>query len=433
MKFSERLVHLVPPGRGGAPDRPPERALDHHGPTEAVDPLAHVRAKLAELTGAQQLRQATDSVRPRPDSKKAPHTFVELPFVRVETEHGPLFQRTKRLGPAERVGRYELHRASDADPELLSLLALDPSLANCKPSGALYFDTETTGLGGAGSLAFLVGLSFQTEDGGWVLEQLLLRHPGEEVALLVRIKELVEAASLVVSFNGRSFDWPLLQSRFVMNRLEQMSVRPHLDLLHVARRVHKRRLGRCRLVDLETEVLGFMRGDDDIPGLEIPPRYGHFLRTGDEEALVAVVDHNALDVMTMVALVGLYGQPFLSENIDDLCCGAETLLRAKDFLRAERFAQRVIDRGSDQAGLLLRGKARKARGDIALALSDFERLSRDLDDPGVRLILAKIYEHHVRDFERALALTEQGTGEDEAAGVRRMARLKRKVARSQDL
>lgn len=429
MKFSERLAHLAPPVRAAvtaaSPQVPAVQPMD-------VDPLAHVRAKLAELTGAQRSRQATDSERRRTGSNEAPNTFDQLPFVRVETERGPLFQSTRRLRLSERVGRYSLNDARDADPELLSLLALDPSLASCRPSGALYFDTETTGLGGAGTLAFLVGLSFQAEDGCWVMEQLLLRHPSEEAALLFRIRELVEAATLLVSFNGRSFDWPLLQARHVMNQLDLLPVRPHLDLLHVARRVHKRRLSRCRLIDLETEILGFMRGEDDIPGIEIPPRYGHFLRTGDEEALRAVVDHNVWDVMTMVALVGLYGRPFSTEHLDDLCSSAETLIRAKDFDRAEDLAQRVMDQGENQTGLLIRAKARKARGDIALALSDFEQLSRDLDDPQVRLILAKMYEHHVRDFDRALAWVEQGTGEGEHAEARREARLKRKAIRSRE-
>ena len=90
-----------------------------------------------------------------------------------------------------------------------------------------------------------------------VVEQLLLTEPSEELPLLERLRERVDAASLLVSFNGKAFDRPMLDSRMVMNRMPALATRPHLDLLHVGRRLHRRRLGRCTLKILEREVLGF--------------------------------------------------------------------------------------------------------------------------------------------------------------------------------
>jgi uncharacterized protein YprB with RNaseH-like and TPR domain len=368
---------------------------------------------------------------PLPEADRGPVDAVwALPFVTIETEHGPLAQRICTQRPSATVGRMPLVQALSVDPEMLSLLALDPQLATCDQKRALYFDTQTTGLGGEGAVAFLVGLGWFDEGGNFVLEQLLLDDPSQEPALLARLSEIIERSSCLVSFNGKSFDWPLLQSRCVMNRRPALQARPHLDLLHVSRRIHKRRLSRCRLLDLEAEVLGWERGEDDIPGAEIPPRYGHYLRTGDGEALRPVVDHNAWDVLTMAALVGLYGEPIDQLLAADLLGVAETLTRAKAYESAELVADRAIDLGEGIDGLSVRARLHRARGDKARALIDFEALSEQVDDPAVRLELAKLFEHHEKDFERALAVVSRGTGEDEQALERRISRLKRRSART---
>src|SRR5690606_20452066 len=142
--------------------------------------------------------------------------------------------------------------ARDACPEMLALLALDPDVGTCDPSGALFLDTETTGLGGAGSVAFLVGLGAFDARGRLVLEQLLLRAPEDEAALLDYLVGRLEQASLLITYNGKTFDMPLLGCRFVMHRIPAPKAIPHLDLLHVARRLHKERLGQCRLISLRS-------------------------------------------------------------------------------------------------------------------------------------------------------------------------------------
>jgi hypothetical protein len=236
---------------------------------------------------------------------------------------------------------------------------------------------------------------------------------------------------LIISFNGKAFDIPLLGARFAMNRLPPPVVRMHLDLLHIARRLHKARIGACTLKAVEAEVLGFER-DADIDGGEVAPRYLHFLRSGDDRALAAVVAHNYWDVISMAALVGLYGEPLGVLHESDLVGLATTLKRARALERALEVADVALARGAGPAALKLRGQIAKARGDRARALEDFEALSAEVDDATVRLELAKLYEHFVKAPQKALDIVDQGTGELEAAAERRRLRLIRKAAKTRD-
>jgi uncharacterized protein len=381
--------------------------------------LDALRGKMEEILGRA----------PPPSPARADPSATALPFVQ-KPERGELHIRRERLEPSRHVGRMPLSAAASADPAMLALLGLDPTLGACDFRRALYLDTETTGLGGgAGILAFLIGLAWFDDEGRLAFEQLLLTRPADEPAMLELVSERLERASVLVTYNGKAFDAPLIAGRFVMNHLPPPARLPHFDLLHVARRLHKPRLGACRLVGLESDVLGFVRGDD-IAGADVAPRYAHFLRTGDESALSAVVEHNALDVLSMVALVGLYGEPLGVLHDADLVGLARTLKRAGALEQAARAANMAVERGAGAPARRARGAIAKALGDRARALSDFEALAREVDDPAVRLELAKLYEHHVRAPARALEVVRQGTGERAARAEKRRARLERKIARA---
>lgn len=406
MSLKDKLARLPPPkGALGAADR--------------SDVLAALREKMAEI-----LDQPLPVPRPPADPSGG-----LLPFVAEPRDGGMLYRRRLTLPPSHHVGRIPVDAAAAARSELLALLALDASLEGRDLGRALFLDTETTGLGGgSGITAFLVGLARFDANGRLEVEQLLLRSPADEAALVDVVRERLAECDLVVTYNGKAFDLPLLSSRAVMTRRPPLPSRPHLDLLHVARRLHKQRLGACRLVTLESDVLGFERGPD-IEGGEIPARYAHFLRTGDEAALLAVVEHNAWDVASMAALVGLYGEPYDLLHPEDLVGLARTFKRARAFGRAEHAADTALERGAGPLARRVRGDIAKARGDIAKALADFEALLDEAPDPAVRLELAKLYEHFVKEPARALGLVEQGTSETEEAAVRRRARLEKKVAR----
>jgi len=353
----------------------------------------------------------------------------DLPFAAEETPSGTLYVRAQRLSATHRAGRLPLCGGRAASAELLALLALDPSLAACDPGGALFLDTETTGLaGGAGTVAFLVGLAWWDER-SLVLEQLLVRRLGEEAPVLERLADRVRRASMIVTFNGKSFDMPLLRTRFVMARVPPPAEPPHLDLLHVARRIHAGRGNACRLVAIERDVLGFER-DDDVESRDVGACYLHFLRTGEAAALLGVVEHNAWDVLAMPALVGLYGEPLHPDlAADDLAGVARTLRRAGALDRALAVADAAVARGEAPATLRARADIAKARGDRARALADFEALAAAVDDPSVRLELAKLYEHWVKQPARALQWVARGTGEAPDGARRRAERLARKAAR----
>ncbi|MFO7179645.1 MAG: ribonuclease H-like domain-containing protein, partial [Pseudomonadota bacterium] len=378
--------------------------------------LAELRRRMAAILG-----------RPAPAAPpRAEPSETRLPFRREERTSGLMYRRLERLAPSHHVGRMPVDAAAAARAEILALLALDPTLSSRRFDRALFLDTETTGLGGAGVLPFLVGMCWFDDAGRPHLEQLLVRRPVDEPAMLERVRECVESADVIVTYNGKTFDWPLLSTRCVMNRIPQLPERPHLDLLHVARRLHRARLGACRLVSLESAVLGFERGPD-VEGKDVAARYAHFLRTGDEGALEAVVAHNAWDVVSMAALVGLYGEPLELLPPEDLVGMARTFRRAGALDRADEVAEAALARGGGVGARRVRAEIAKARGDKARALSDLEVLVEEVDDPALRLELAKLYEHFVKEPLRALALVERGTAEPELARERRRARLERKA------
>jgi uncharacterized protein len=357
----------------------------------------------------------------------AEETDYRLPFFAEETECGVLHRRVLRLSAAHRVGRIPTRSAREADAVLLSLLALDPVLATADFSKALYLDTETTGLSrGTGTVAFLVGLA-AFDEAGLFVEQVLVRNLGEEAPMLAHVRARIEAASMLVTFNGKSFDTPLLRTRYAMARIELPPDRPHLDLLHVARRVHRRR---SKLTALEERVLGLVR-EGDVPSGEVSARYLDFLRGASELALQGVVEHNAQDVISMVALVGLYGEPIEGTALaaSDLVGVADTFRRAGAHERAFETATLATDQGAGHEALRVRARIARLLGKRDRALADLEAVLGEVDCPAARLELAKLYEHYMKDAGRALALVEHGIDEDEAAAEKRRARLIRKAER----
>jgi uncharacterized protein len=167
----------------------------------------------------------------------------------------------------------------------------------------IFLDTETTGLsGGTGTLAFLVGIA-RFDDDGLKLTQFLVEDPSEEPAMLLEFANQTADVEAVVTFNGKSFDMPLLKSRFVINRMPiPFGEWGHLDLLHLSRRIWRQRLASRSLKDLEHEILNIPRTDDEVPGWMIPEIYFNYLRSGDASQIANVVYHNAMDIVSLAAL-----------------------------------------------------------------------------------------------------------------------------------
>jgi len=189
-------------------------------------------------------------------------------------------------------------------PDLRALRLLTPEAADeiADPDQWLFLDTETTGLaGGSGTYAFLVGVAWW-ESGGLEIEQFFIREYSEERSLLFALGERIAEHPVLVTFNGKSFDWPLLETRYRMSRrISVPTPRAHLDFLHPARNLWRLRLGSVRLSELERHVLNWDRGTDVLSGL-IPQIYFDYVRGGPPERLVPVLHHNQMDLRGLAAL-----------------------------------------------------------------------------------------------------------------------------------
>jgi uncharacterized protein YprB with RNaseH-like and TPR domain len=349
-------------------------------------------------------------------------------FSRTDSPHGPLFVRQVRFARQERFGSQEFGHAESASSQMLALLALDPTITAATSVNFLYLDTETTGLShGAGTVPFLIGLAFW-EDGQLVVEQLLLMNFGEEKPILLRVLERLARASALVTFNGKSFDVPLLRARAVLQKVEFKVAVPHIDLVHMARRIHRVRNIDCTLSNLERELLNVER-EGDIGGAAIPALYTQFLKTRKPDCLAGVIAHNELDMLAMLALVGLYGAPMSQLQGLDLAGVARTLRRAGSHDQAHAAAERAASTFGTAIGIKERALAQKARGNRAAALQDLEEFIAQVDDPHARLELAKLYEHFVRDPEAALEMARLGTSEAPTRATERRRRLERKARR----
>jgi hypothetical protein len=167
-----------------------------------------------------------------------------------------------------------------------------------------FLDIETTGLaGGTGTYAFLVGIA-RYESDHFHLAQFFMRDPSEEPAHLLAVEEFLAPCEVLVTFNGKAFDAPLLATRFLTHGWKfPLAHVAHLDLLHLARRLWRDRLPNRALGNLEVEILGLPRTNNDIPGWMIPEMYFDYIHTGDARPLVNVFYHNAVDVISMVSLL----------------------------------------------------------------------------------------------------------------------------------
>jgi uncharacterized protein len=212
-------------------------------------------------------------------------------------------QRTNRLGCHIVVRRsFPEPRAKEMRTQALDLLAPGAFDSVCDTEKWLFLDTETTGLaGGTGTYAFLVGLAWWEQD-CFVVEQYFMRNHGEEPSLLLGILDHFVRRPILITFNGKSFDWPLLKTRYQMTRVG--TIQPplaHLDLLYPSRQLWRLCLKSVALAQLERNVLGLSRGQD-IPSEAIPQIYFNFLRGGSPEAVTEVFRHNQLDLRGLASL-----------------------------------------------------------------------------------------------------------------------------------
>jgi uncharacterized protein YprB with RNaseH-like and TPR domain len=363
-----------------------------------------------------------------------------------ETPHGTFLYVERRIPLEERHGRYLLADALEHHVALRAHEQGPSGPARLDPADAVFLDTETTGLaGGTGTVAFLIGAG-RVEGDGFVVRQYCMRDFPEEAALLHALLEDVGDAPLV-TFNGRSFDWPLLVTRLRLHRMDA-APRAHLDLLPPARRIWADSLPSRTLGTLEAHVLGLVR-ENDLPGWRIPQAYFDYLRTGSGGLVAHAFRHNELDVVSMLALLGCVGAILAAPTRRgratprDYMGTARLLLDMGRTKQARHCLETGIDRslGPEEIPLrrLLGHLCRRARDyDEALAhWSHVARTSPDFDLEAFEEV-AKLHEHRRRDFATALAWVEEALGQvtpgsrPEASLRHREARLRRRLEASRD-
>ena len=394
--------------------------------------------------------------RPGPDARHEPRALAasasDAPATLepIRTPFGHAYVRRVDYTLTHRHGERTLEAALRHPAERLSELAAQRAGAACDLGQALFLDTETTGLsGGAGTLAFLVGLGYFTGD-RFVVEQFFLRDPAEEAAMLCEVDRRMHERQVIITFNGRAFDLPLLESRFILSRVPPpFADKAHLDLLLPARRVWRGALDSCSLGSLEFHLLGVRREQRDIPGSVIPFLYREYLAAGGgdpNEDMQRVMYHNLTDILSMVTLVSRLAEALAQpNNAGEHYAAARYYERLGDYAAAEQSYRAAVktleaeDRRLSQSPLSgLRASAArhlarllKRRGDLEEALALWQRLAESDDVEGL-IEVAKHYEWRACDLDRALSCAGRAQRVNSNPALsdaieRRIARLERKL------
>ena len=333
------------------------------------------------------------------------------------TPYGNCFVASKFYPSNFKFGSIDISQANTINHETISTIGKDERLKALDLKKTLFFDTETTGLSsGTGTHIFLAGFGYYTEN-GYVIKQYFLRDFDEEKAFIFAINQLFEKFTGLISYNGKSFDWPQLQTRFIYHRQKNVLQNPlHLDLLHTARRIWKRRLTDCSLQNIERQILNFHR-KDDIPGAFIPNIYFQYLQDKNPVPLVKIFQHNILDILALAALfnqvIKIYEAPFINlTDVSDLISLANSFKNLKKWDHAINIYEKLLEKDHNS----------KIKNEIAYQLSfNYKRLGkRELAAKSWNFViangfnkiepfieLAKYYEHYNRDYKKAENIINQ--------------------------
>jgi len=316
------------------------------------------------------------------------------------------------------------------------------NIADVPPTRWAFLDTETTGLaGGTGTVAFLVGVGRITPQ-GFAVRQFFMRDFGEESSQLAALAAHLNDFDVLVTYNGKSFDAPLLETRYRMNRAQPPFERlHHVDLLHGSRRLWKLRFESCRLVELEHRILGYTR-IGDVPGEMIPQLYYDFIKRPRPALLEPVFEHNRLDIVSLACLTAIVPRAFQEPHEIEFACGQEMIGLGRWLLAAERFDEglSLLRRGIDQAipddlmfktlweiAITEKKLGRGPGGFANLAQSHNPYRSQALEE------LAIHYEHREKNLAMALEFTEAAHHAKSPSPTlaRRRERLTGKLAKAQ--
>ncbi len=292
----------------------------------------------------------------------------------------------------------------------------DPFLVKRKPESFVFLDTETSGLaGGTGTYAFLIGVGRFTDE-GFNLSQFFMRDPYEEPAQLAALQSALVDCEVLVTYNGKSFDVPLLNTRFITNgEPPPLNSYKHIDLLHIARRIWRDRLESRTLGSIETHILQLPRTEEDIPGWMVPAIYFDYIKTGDARPITNVLYHNAMDIISLASLlnqvsamlddphggavedgIDLISMAKIFEDLGEFRAAAECFESGLNYELPDRIRNQAFQRWSIME---------KRRNNLKRSIGLWE-MAAELKEIYAHEELAKVYEHRTKDFPRAIFWTE---------------------------
>jgi hypothetical protein len=374
---------------------------------------------VAPRLSAERLRAALGTQRPPTAVASPTHRFDGLQAVypgrEIETDFGSCFVVEWSFPIQHRHGQEPLSGAlelSDRGSACITRVAGQPA-----PRRPVFFDTETTGLsGGTGTYAFLVGLG-SIEHDRVIVRQYLMRDYDEEPAMLEAVSAQLAQHDAIVTYNGKSFDVPLIETRVIASRRAVSAIpRVHLDLLYPTRRLLRGVLERCALGDVERHVLGFRRVED-LPSWMIPSVFFQFLREGDARLLGSILEHNRDDILSLLALTGWLARVYESPSESGLDARLCTrVARTYESIGWHDLAIKLLDEtvagaasteNRAEAALHL---ARLHRGlGAGAAAESMWRVASGHSILGIDALIAwaKYLEHERRDFHAAREIVER--------------------------
>ena len=359
------------------------------------------------------VRLGKDTEFSKPARKKIPIESL-VSGHEFETIFGSVFSSNHNYAEDHIHGTVPLKPISRFD--VLAQWAQAAELADSSISDFIFLDTETTGLsGGTGTIPFMIGAARFIQD-QFVVEQFFLRNPSEEKAQLAALTKFVDGGQAIVSYNGKSFDLPIINTRYILNRLgNPFDEMAHFDLLHISRRVWKRRLKQCNLGNIEKEILQFQRSGEDAPGYLVPEFYRDYLLNGDGSQIAKVFYHNEIDVVSLSALFTSLAAILEDPSPNNLAHAADiySLGKLMESLNKEEVAANLyaadglLETEGDELllSLLSRAKIFKRHKNYEQALPLWQE-SHELGSPEASLELAIYYEHLAKNLPKALFYTD---------------------------
>ncbi|MGC9364451.1 MAG: ribonuclease H-like domain-containing protein [Fidelibacterota bacterium] len=346
--------------------------------------------------------------------KKAQSISTVVPGSWINTHFGDIFRAEFRYDLQEPYGNLDLGQIFSLNAQLLPEIfqITDP----VDPRRLLFIDTETTGLsGGTGTIAFMIGIGF-LEEHYFTVQQYFITQLSHEEGMLGLLQKMIPNFKCLVTYNGKAFDIPLLNARFILNRLPPIPPETdHIDLLHPTRTFWKYSLDNCKLTTVENDLLGLFR-EDDIPGELIPDTYFDYLRSRRIDNIERIFYHNRFDIITMLANLILIIQAYQSilpeQNPLTDYAKARLFNRKKDIARSiahyEHVLNSEISLSRRQKTALELAALYKKSGSWEKAVTLWKNL---LDDhypfsPEPYRELAKYYEHRADDLKNAKAIVE---------------------------